>query len=158
MNIPEFFADRWESEQPTFLRVFRALPADKLDYRPHERSASAGDLAWQMVLEQALLTRLIDSGQTEWQPREKPGTLDGIIAEWDQSVEELRKRLKGLDEKKYGSTASIMHGGKAVMSNTLGNILWSFFLDLIHHRGQMSTYIRPMGGKVPPIYGPSGDQ
>ncbi|HVS31142.1 MAG TPA: DinB family protein [Thermoanaerobaculia bacterium] len=157
MNIPEFFVERWESEQPTFARVLRALPADKLDYRPHERSSSAGDLAWQMVIEHGMLSDLIDSGEIHYQPREKPATLDAIVAEWEKSAQELRKRLKDLDEAKYGGPAKILAGGKTVMSNSVGNILWSFLLDLIHHRGQISTYIRPMGGKVPQIYGPSGD-
>ena len=39
----------------------------------------------------------------------------------------------------------------------ISGFLWMFFFDAIHHRGQLSTYIRPMGGKVPSIYGPSGD-
>ena len=39
----------------------------------------------------------------------------------------------------------------------MGDFLWYLFFDAIHHRGQLSTYIRPMGGQVPSIYGPSGD-
>jgi uncharacterized damage-inducible protein DinB len=43
------------------------------------------------------------------------------------------------------------------LEQPLGDLLWFFFFDAIHHRGQLSTYIRPMGGKVPSIYGPSAD-
>ena len=48
-------------------------------------------------------------------------------------------------------------GDKLYMEQPLGTFLWYFFFDAIHHRGQLSTYIRPMGGKGPSIYGPSGD-
>jgi uncharacterized damage-inducible protein DinB len=47
--------------------------------------------------------------------------------------------------------------GELLMEQSLGGFLWYLFFDAIHHRGQLSTYIRPMGGKVPSIYGPSGD-
>jgi len=48
-------------------------------------------------------------------------------------------------------------GDKMDWESTKGKMAWGLFLDLIHHRGQLSVYIRPMGGKVPSIYGPSGD-
>jgi uncharacterized damage-inducible protein DinB len=46
---------------------------------------------------------------------------------------------------------------QCIVCEPVKNRLWLFFFDAIHHRGQLSTYIRPMGGKVPSIYGPSGD-
>ena len=48
-------------------------------------------------------------------------------------------------------------GGQVVLEKTVGEVLWLFHFDLIHHRGQLTTYLRPMGSKVPSIYGKSGD-
>ena len=62
MNIPEFFVERWEAEQPAFGRVLRAVPGDKLAYRPHEKSTAAGDLAWQLAEEQRGLCDVLKSG------------------------------------------------------------------------------------------------
>jgi uncharacterized damage-inducible protein DinB len=47
--------------------------------------------------------------------------------------------------------------GQSVWETTLGDMLFGFLFDAVHHRGQLSSYLRPMGGKVPSIYGPSGD-
>jgi uncharacterized damage-inducible protein DinB len=47
--------------------------------------------------------------------------------------------------------------GKVAWETSLGDMLWGFLFDGIHHRGQLSTYLRPMGAKVPSIYGPSAD-
>jgi uncharacterized damage-inducible protein DinB len=47
--------------------------------------------------------------------------------------------------------------GEDMWKTTKGEMAWGFIFDLIHHRGQLATYIRPMGGKVPAIYGPSAD-
>jgi len=55
-------------------------------------------------------------------------------------------------------TIIIYIGDKMMMEQPLGEFLWYLFFDALHHRGQLSTYIRPMGGKVPSIYGPSGDE
>ncbi len=48
-------------------------------------------------------------------------------------------------------------GGDAAWETTIDGFVWGFLFDAIHHRGQLSTYLRPMGGKVPSIYGPSAD-
>jgi uncharacterized damage-inducible protein DinB len=48
--------------------------------------------------------------------------------------------------------------GHVIWESTRGGMAWGMLFDLIHHRGQLSVYIRPMGGKVPSIYGPSGDE
>ena len=48
--------------------------------------------------------------------------------------------------------------GKVVSEQPIGQFLWFILFDSIHHRGQLSTYLRPMGGKVPAIYGPSADE
>ena len=157
MSIPQFFVTRWEQEQAAFGKVLRALPADKLDYRPHERSTAAGDLAWQLAIEQRGMTEMIDSGQQVFENTPRPATLDEIVAAWDSATNELRGKLQGLDETKCAGKCTLIMGGAPVWSDSLGNMLWGYLFDMVHHRGQLSSYIRPMGGKVPAIYGPSAD-
>ncbi|HUP63629.1 MAG TPA: DinB family protein [Thermoanaerobaculia bacterium] len=157
MKVHEFFVKRWEQEQPAFAKVMKAIPADKLDYRPHERSNSAGGIAWQLVEEQRAQIALMEQGQVEWQTKPQPASLDEIVQAWEQATEELRKQLSTLDDAKSASDAKMLAGGTPVWSDTMENMLWGFLLDMIHHRGQLSSYLRPMGGKVPAIYGPSAD-
>lgn len=157
MNMPEFFIKKWEAELPAFGRVLRALPADQLAYRPHERSNSAGGIAWQIAEEQRSLGDILEKGTVAWETRDQPKTLDEIVAAWDSATDNMRTRLASVDESKWDSEAKMTMGGDAAWTDTLGNMLWGFLLDMIHHRGQLSAYIRPMGGKVPSIYGPSAD-
>ena len=157
MNIPEFFVQRWEAEQPAFGRVLRAVPGDKLDHSPHERSTRAGDLAWQLAIEQRVLSEMLDSGEIRWPKDPRPKTIGQIVEAWDKSTEALRQRLRKLDESKYAGPATFIMEGAPPWNDTVGNMLWGFLFDMVHHRGQLSTYLRPMGGKVPAIYGPSGD-
>ena len=157
MSNLKFYAKQWEQDNPAFLRVLRALPADKLDYKPHERSSSAGDIAWQISEELRTLCDLIDTGEINWQTKPRPGTLDEIVAAYEANAVRHRAALASADDAKWDSEGRMLYEGQEVMKSTIGDMCFSFFLDAIHHRGQLSAYIRPMGGKVPSIYGPSAD-
>jgi uncharacterized damage-inducible protein DinB len=72
--------------------------------------------------------------------------------------EALDERVNRLGDEVWRRPSKLYVGGELLMEQPLGGFLWYLFFDAIHHRGQLSTYmIRPMGGKVPSIYGPSGD-
>jgi len=153
----EFWAQTWGHEQPTFVRVLKALPADQLDYKPHEKNTSAGDIAWQLALEAEHLSTLLDTGVINFEPTPRPGSLDEIVAEFEKASEALKGRLAGIDDAKWASSGDFRMGGQSVWSGTVQDLCWGYIFDMVHHRGQLSAYIRPMGGKVPSIYGPSGD-
>ena len=157
MELPAFFVQRWEAEQAAFGKVLRALPSNNLDYRPHERSTAAGDLAWQLAEEQRLLNDMLETGEMRWDPRPRPKSTQEIVSAWDTATDRLRKNLARLDDRKCSGPAKLFMGGADAWSDTVGNMLWGFLFDMVHHRGQLSAYLRPMGGKVPAIYGPSAD-
>jgi len=157
MSNRKFYEKRWEEDHPAFVRVLQALPADKLDYKPHERSTSAGDLAWQLAEELRVLSEVDASGAINWEARPCPSTRDEIVAAYEKNAEKLRAVIASMDDARWEGEGRFLFGGQEAWKATVGEIFWGFFLDSIHHRGQLSTYIRPMGGKVPAIYGPSGD-
>jgi uncharacterized damage-inducible protein DinB len=157
MDNREYYIHRWELEQPKFAKVIRAIPDGQLDYKPHERSTSAGDLAWQLAEEQRVLIGLLENGEIQFEMGPRPGTAEEIAKAYEAATETLRERLKNVDETRWKGEGKFLWGGKEVGKNSVMEYMWGFLLDLIHHRGQLSTYLRPMGGKVPSIYGPSAD-
>ncbi|HEV7488097.1 MAG TPA: DinB family protein [Thermoanaerobaculia bacterium] len=157
MSNRDLYRKLWEQDNPAFVRVLRALPADQLDYKPHERSSSAGDIAWQISEELRTLSDLIDTGEINWETKPRPATLDEIVAAYESNASRHRDALASADDAKWDSPGRMLYEGQEVMKSTIGALCFSFFLDAIHHRGQLSAYIRPMGGKVPSIYGPSAD-
>ena len=157
MSNLKFYAKHWEQDHPAFERVIRALPADKLDYKPHERSSSAGDIAWQIAEELRSLSDLIETGVVDWQTNPRPSTLDEINAAYDSNAARHRDRLASIDDAKWSSEGRMLFGGQEVMKSTIGDICWSFYLDAIHHRGQLSVYLRLLDVPVPGLYGPSAD-
>jgi uncharacterized damage-inducible protein DinB len=79
------------------------------------------------------------------------------VAEFHQCAESLQQQLIMIDSTDWLKERIVISGGVVILKQPLGQILWLFLFDGIHHRGQLSTYLRPMGAAVPSIYGPSAD-
>src|SRR5262245_47404866 len=157
MNTREFLIECFKAERPKFERVLRAVPSDRLTYRPHERSSCAGDLVWLLASELDDACVIIDRGEIDYVVPPAPATLGERIAAYERNASELEKRMARLDDAAWGHKVRFLMDGKLMWEAPLGEMLWGFLFDAIHHRGQLSTYLRPMGAKVPSIYGPSAD-
>jgi len=157
MNSRDYFVQCFKSEKPRFVRVLRAVPPGQLAYRPHPRSTSAGDLVWLLAAELHDACELVDRGDVHYRPVPAPARLEESIAAYERNAEELEKRLPKLDDAAWGRNARFLVDDNVAWETTLGDMLWGFLFDAIHHRGQLSAYLRPMGAKVPSIYGPSAD-
>jgi uncharacterized damage-inducible protein DinB len=154
----ELCITRRKAEKPTFVRVFKALPPDQLAYRPHARSRTAAEVAWTIASEEADLATILDTGKVDFNESAPPATLSDILAAYERNSAAVDERLRTLDLGRWETTkGQFLMGGVPVWEATLCDFTWGFLLDAVHHRGQLSAYIRPMGGKVPSIYGPSGD-
>lgn len=157
MPTPQFFAERLAAETPAFVKVAKALPPDRLDYKPHERSTAAGSLAWQIALELAAFKDLFETGTIDYKQDRYPDASE-IVATTERSLESAIAAVKNVSDERWNGPAKFLWGGNVVWEASVSEMAWGFLFDLIHHRGQLSSYIRPMGGKVPAIYGPSADE
>jgi hypothetical protein len=155
-NVREYFKECFEAEKPKFIRVMRAVPVEQAAYRPHARSTNAGDLVWLLAAELRDACELADRGEVHYAARPAPG-VEGSIAAYEKNAADLEARVARLDDAAWDSKARFIVDGKVVWEATLGDMLFGILFDAIHHRGQLSTYLRPMGAKVPSIYGPSAD-
>jgi uncharacterized damage-inducible protein DinB len=164
LNNREFFVRRWEQEYPAFLRLFQALPSAALDYRPHPRSRSAGELVALLVYAQKSCIELCNSKKSmysglRWQEPSGFGGLPEMIAAYQTDHLEFVACLRVMDDSDWLHQAWLVEGKEEILlKDTVGGLLWLALFDFIHHRGQLSTYLRPMGAKVPSIYGPSADE
>jgi uncharacterized damage-inducible protein DinB len=157
MSTREFFIKRFKAERPAFVNVIRALPQEKLDYKPHERNSSAGGIAWFLTLELRALVEILRTSEMHFKQLPNPNSVDTIAAEYEAAADEMEKALASVDDAKWEQNCSMYVGGKLFKTAPTGETVWDFFFDAIHHRGQLTAYLRPMGGKVPSTYGPTAD-
>ncbi len=155
-TVREYYVDCFKAEKPTFVRVMQAVPAAEAEYRPHPRSTSAGDLVWLMASELGDACELIEHGKATFAMKPAPAVAESI-ATYEKNAADLEKRLAALDDEAWDRKAQFLVDGNVAWEAPLGDMLFGFLFDAIHHRGQLSSYLRPMGAKVPSIYGPSGD-
>ena len=152
----EFYRERHAFETPLTLQVLRAVPADKLGYKPHPQSSSAEAILWTVV--KGLITRneVAAMGEADITAG-PPQSYTTMLAQFEGLSAALAVKLDHLSQAGWEQTARLRAGRQIVMETSVGELLWLFHFDLIHHRGQLTTYLRPMGSKVPSIYGKSAD-
>jgi uncharacterized damage-inducible protein DinB len=159
MTSREAFLLMWDEEVAATQRVLGALPEKNLDWRPHPKSRSAIELTFFVAGHAPILAALLETGEIRAAAMETPKTIKEAGGVFTALLPKVDKALKGVDEKTWDTKQATLYGPKGEVWQTLpmGGLVWSTLFDLIHHRGQLSTYIRPMGGTVPSIYGPSAD-
>lgn len=158
MDFKEFFIKHWAKEGPATRRVISRIPEDRSDYKPEPKSRNAREIAWLLVREEASLVDGLEKGAFDWVEVPCPAKVSQIVAEYEKQHDALTKRLKAIPAAKWEAKMPFLFDGQEVMRETGYDMAWGFLLDQIHHRGQLSTYLRPMGAKVPAIYGPSADE
>lgn len=103
------------------------------------------------------MLELLDDGVIHHRNNVSFDTVEDAVATLDRTFGEIGDRLGSIDEADWTSSAKFLAEEHLVMEAPRVQMAWMMPLDSIHHRGQLSTYLRPMGSKVPAIYGPSAD-
>ncbi len=152
----DFFRERLRVESATTSRLLRALPNDMLSYRWHPESSTVGTTAWTIVRGLMICTQLTENANAEVPQNEVP-TYEVLVSEFERQAQALQVSLLHRSQTQWCETRRLTSSHRVLLEQPLGQILWLFLFDGIHHRGQLSTYLRPLGARVPSIYGPSGD-
>jgi uncharacterized damage-inducible protein DinB len=153
------FLNRYDVEHETTLRVLRAIPQGQGDFRPHERSQTCHDLVYTMLWEQELGRRALMGGPIMGggSPPAKPASLEEAIEALDKGYRAIASEIRKASDAQLKKTVQFPVSKGQMGDWSALDFIWYMLLDQIHHRGQMSVYVRLAGGKVPSIYGPSGD-
>jgi uncharacterized damage-inducible protein DinB len=147
----------FEREFPMTIKVMEAYPQDKMDFKPHDRSNSAMDLFRTFVIEANAMS-MFAQGIADWNTAAKAGegleTKSDYMDAFKTLTEKVKETVNSLaDEDLLKEDLKV--SGQIAQSRL--DAIWFLANDNIHHRGQLSVYVRMAGGKVPAIYGPSAD-
>jgi len=151
------FMKFWDKEAVATRKVLARIP-EASDYRPDPKSRTAREIAWVMIVEEAVLADGLEKRALEWKDQPIPATMAELLAAYDRNHAAATKTLHNLSAATWDAEVPFMWEGQEVMRAPGFEMAWGFLLDQIHHRGQISTYLRPMGSTVPAIYGPSADE
>ena len=158
MDEKALFLKFWDKEATATRKVISRIPQATSDYRADPRARNAREIAWLIVREEIGLVEALEKGVFEWVELPVPAAVQAIVGTYDEHHDDLTKRLQGLAPARFEAQVPFVFGGQEAFRDTGFALAWGVLFDLIHHRGQLSTYLRPMGATVPAIYGPSADE
>jgi uncharacterized damage-inducible protein DinB len=166
MKISESLLPEFDQEMANTRKVLERVPLDKSDWKPHPKSFAFGGLAAHVanMADWAVLT--LESDSFDYAPPGAPpyetpkfASTEQLLAAFDKSVAQARSALAAADDGKMLAPWSLMAGGKTVMTMPRVAVIRSFVMNhTIHHRAQLTVYLRLNDIPVPGLYGPSADE
>ena len=151
--------DSYQRESATTLKVLKAYPPAQAELRPHATSVSAQQLVWAFAIENALMEAALRN-ELRMPPSvpAMPSTWSDCVDAYEQGVPRVIALLEAARDEEMSELVPFMTGPRQFADVTKLYLCTLMLNDSIHHRGQMSVYLRMSGAKVPSIYGPSRDE
>jgi uncharacterized damage-inducible protein DinB len=146
------FTNFWTQESTTTRKVLARIPEGSA-YRPDPKSRTAQEIAWQIVCEEKMIIEALESGKAEWASPPMPASMKEVLAAYEKQSAAMEQRWGALPKARWEGSLEFFGSQRPASP-----MAWSFLFDIVHHRGQITTYLRPMGSTVPQVYGPSGDE
>jgi uncharacterized damage-inducible protein DinB len=160
MSIAEGLLPEFDQEMATTRKLLERVPSDKGPWKPHPKSFPLGHLAQLVATMPGWLTQTLRD--TEVNLATSSGysfeTTETLLGEFDRHVREAREALTSAKEADFSVPWSLKNGNRVLFTAPRGVVVRSHMNHLIHHRGQLSVYLRLNDVPLPSIYGPTADE
>ena len=161
-SIAQSFLAEFEAQAPITRRFLERLPADKLTWKPHEKSMTAGQLAYHLATVPGGILQLVANNPVQARDRfdyPQPASREEILKAFDESITTVRSLLPAYDDTAMKETWRLVAGDREVFSQPRGEFVRDVMLShWYQHRGQFSVYLRILNVAVPASWGPSADE
>ncbi|MEZ5066349.1 MAG: DinB family protein [bacterium] len=166
MSIAQSMLPEFDQEMATTRRVLERVPEGRMDWRPHEKSFPLGSLATHVANLLSWTGITLDGDGFDVNPKDGPNaqpplcrTTEELVARFDENVAAARAAIAGASDQKMFENWSLRNGGEVAFTLPKVAVLRSFVMNhLIHHRAQLSVYLRLCDVPLPSIYGPTADE
>lgn len=166
MPISELLLPEFDQEMAKTRTVLERCPEDKFGWKPHAKSFDMGSLATHVATMVGWLTDTINHDSYDIAPaggepdKEKPvKTTKELLERFDKAVTDARQAMASASDERWKESWSLLSGGQPLFTAPRYSAIRSFVLNhCIHHRAQLSVYLRLNDLPVPAIYGPSADE
>ena len=161
MSIAQSMLREFEEQAPITRKYLERLPEDRLTWKPHERSLSAGQLAFHLAFVPGGIARFVQTSpaQAPGFNFPQPGSQEEILKTFEESVATVRTLLPEYNDAKMQEIWRLFHGETEVMAVPRAQFLRDIMLNhWYQHRGQFSVYLRMLNVPAPASWGPSADE
>jgi uncharacterized damage-inducible protein DinB len=166
MAIRDAFLPEFEHEMSTTRKTLERVPEDKLSWKPHNTSMEMGRLAGHIAEMAGFAAATFQGDSFDFQPAGAPPmkptvmtSRQQILGTFDKNVADARAAISKASDEDLQKVWTLLNGGKTFFAMPRIQVLRGMILNhVIHHRGQLSVYLRMNQVPIPSIYGPSGDE
>jgi uncharacterized damage-inducible protein DinB len=162
MSLAQSMLAEFEEQAPITRKFLERLPGDRLGWKPHERSMSAGQLALHIARVPGGSVRFVQQNPAQapnFAGVPQPATVEEILGAFEESIATVRTVLPQFSDARMQETWRMVQGDQEVMAIPRAQFLRDIMLNhWFQHRGQFSVYLRLLNVAVPASWGPSGDE
>jgi uncharacterized damage-inducible protein DinB len=162
VSIAEGLLAEFEIQAPVTRKFLERLPQDRLTWKPHQKSLSAGQLAFHLAAVPGGIVRFAQNNPAQARQSfdfPQPASREEILTKFDESVVTVRSLLPQFDDAAMNETWRMFAAEREVLAQPRAQLLRDIMLShWYQHRGQFSVYLRMLGVPVPASWGPSGDE
>jgi uncharacterized damage-inducible protein DinB len=158
-SLGEFYMEELEAETPATRKCLERVPEKLFGWKPHERSMTLGDLALLVAEIPRWITSIVEKGEIDFVTfgHFKPETTSALVQHFNENLEGVRNVLANVEDEQLSGIFSLKNQGKVLFSSPIKENIGSSINHMVHHRGQLTVYMRLNNIPVPSIYGPSAD-
>ena len=160
MSIAETLLPEFDQEMATTRRLLERVPTDKGQWKPHPKSFSLAHLAQLVAWMPGWITNAVKETELNLGAAAKYSNekTEDLVAMFDKNVKEARAAIAGSKDADYKVNWSLKFGDRVVMTQPRAAIVRQHISHLVHHRGQLTVYLRLVDVPIPSIYGPTADE
>ena len=161
MSIAQTLLSEFEAQAPITRKFLERLPEDKLTRKPHEKSMTAGQLAYHLALVPGGVIRAVQNNPQQAPDFKfpQPANRQEILKTYEDSIATVRSTLPKFDDAAMRETWRLLAGDQEVLAQPRAEFLRDVMLShWYQHRGQFSVYLRMLNVPVPASWGPSADE
>jgi uncharacterized damage-inducible protein DinB len=160
MSLAETLLPEFDQEMKTTRRLIERVPTEKGKWKPHPKSFPLGHLTQLVVMMPSWITNAVQ--ETSLDLANYPGysyeTTEDLLKTFDKNVKEARAALAKTSDKDFGVDWSLKHGDNVFFTAPRATIVRQTINHFVHHRGQLTVYLRLIDVPIPSIYGPTADE
>lgn len=165
MSCSSFFREEFEQETSSTRKILATLPEANFGWKPHEKSMTLGQLAGHVAEQPFWISLILETDSFELMPDGTPAfecflpkTREQLLATFDANVKQAKELLTKVEDEQLKQTWTLLFKEKPIVTNhRYGMMRFLAMNHLIHHRAQLTVYLRLINIPIPGIYGPSAD-
>ena len=160
LQLADLYSKELKAEATASRKCLERIPVSLFDYKPHEKSMALGYLALLVAEIPNWIAFIVEKGEIDFATfaHFQPKSTEELVKHFDDNMQAALNALKGMANEQFNESFALKNQGQLLFSSSKKDNVSSSINHMVHHRGQLTVYMRLNDIQVPSIYGPSADE